>query len=108
MSKPKRKLGRKASPRPRKWLPLVILVLGLVLVGGTVLLVNRGDSAGSVSAEPALAGTDGPRMQVADAIVNYGDVSYNTPIETVFRVENVGDQPLEILGTPQVELVDGC
>ena len=103
MSKPKGKQGRKSSSRPRKWLPLAILVLGLVLVGGTVLLVNSGDSAGFVP-----AGTGGPRLQVAKEVYDYGDVTYDTPIKTVFRVQNVGDRPLEILDTPQVLLADGC
>ena len=74
-----------------------------MLVGGTVLAV-----IGGAPTDPAPAGSGGPRVQVAQDVYDYGDVTYDTPIKTVFRVQNVGDRPLEILDTPQVLLVDGC
>ena len=96
--------GRGLAPSGRKkWLPLAIVVAGLVFVGGAALAVTGGDTSGD-----APATSTGPRVQVAQEQFDYGDVAYNTPIETVFRVQNVGDRPLEILGTPRVELVDGC
>jgi hypothetical protein len=47
-------------------------------------------------------------MEIAQERVDYGDVKVNTPIETIFHIRNVGDQPLQILGEPQVEVVRGC
>ena len=52
--------------------------------------------------------TGAPRVVVDQELVDYGEVKFDTSIETVFRVRNVGDQPLKILGEPQVELVEGC
>jgi hypothetical protein len=40
--------------------------------------------------------------------VDEGYVRFNVPVRTTFRLSNVGDQPLQILGQPQVELVEGC
>ena len=102
MSESKRR-RRPSSPAPRKGLTLALVALGLALVGATVFFVRQGDRAATAS-----AGSGGPRVQVATDTFDYGEVRYNTPIETVFRVENVGDRPLEILGTPEVELVEGC
>ena len=42
--------------------------------------------------------TGAPRVAVAQKVVNYGEVKFNIPIETGFRVQNIGDRPLKILG----------
>jgi hypothetical protein len=107
MSKPKRRSqnGRRtASPAKRSWwLPVVGLAAALLVVGGAVLLWQRNSQP---SVPPQVTGA--PRVAVSQEAINYGDVKLNTPIETVFHVRNVGDQPLKILGEPQVELVQGC
>jgi len=33
---------------------------------------------------------------------------FGVPVQTTFRLSHVGDQPLQILGVPEVELVAGC
>jgi hypothetical protein len=40
--------------------------------------------------------------------VDEGYRKFNTSVRTTFRLSNVGDQPLQILGQPQVQLVEGC
>jgi hypothetical protein len=49
-----------------------------------------------------------PEVAVAQESVDYGDVKLGTTIQTVFEVSNKGDQPLMILGEPQVQVVEGC
>ncbi len=50
-----------------------------------------------------------PRVAlVSDEVIDYGDVPLNTTVETVFRFRNTGDQVLQVLGEPTVELVEGC
>ena len=49
-----------------------------------------------------------PRVEVNQEIVDYGDVKLGTTVNTVFNVRNIGDEPLQILGEPRVELVEGC
>ena len=84
------------------------LWVGLVAVGAMLLTVAaltlRKDSQNITGSEFE----GGPRVAVNQERFDYGDVKVNTPIETIFRVRNVGDQPLMIAGNPQVELVQGC
>jgi hypothetical protein len=84
------------------WLPVV---LAAVLIGGgaLLLLLSEGNRA---DATPKVRGA--PRVEVSQEVVDYGDVKVNTVVETVFRVHNVGDKPLQILGEPEVEVVQGC
>ena len=85
------------------WLPWLLAAAGLVLLGGAILasILNGGVSA-------LRTGNRAPRMAVDQAIVDYGQVKIDTPIEAVFRVQNIGDATLEILGVPQGELREGC
>ncbi|MCS7222539.1 MAG: hypothetical protein RML36_14835 [Anaerolineae bacterium] len=104
-SRARRKDGRKGPPRSqdRGWL-LVLLAVTLLIGGGLIIgLLARSDQAAPV---PKVRGA--PRVEVSQETIDYGDVKVNTPIETIFRVRNVGDQPLQILGEPQVEVVEGC
>ncbi len=77
----------------------ILLALGaaVLLLGGAALVFSSGD------------GDDGtPRLVVEQEVFDYGDVAYNTPIETVFVLRNEGDGTLRILSTPEVELREGC
>lgn len=108
----KRAKRRQDSPPPAAQIRLPHLLalgglgVGLALVIA-VLLAQRSQANG-VPARFTPAYTGGPRVAVAQEVFDYGDVRFNTPVETVFRVRNVGDAPLEILGEPQVRLVEGC
>ncbi len=52
--------------------------------------------------------TGGPRIEVAEAVIDHGDVKFNRMVESVFRIQNVGDRPLRIQDYPQVVVLDGC
>jgi hypothetical protein len=100
------KRGRRQEPSrllSRGWLSVLLAVV--LLTGGGLLigLLTRTNRIGPV---PKAYGI--PRMEIAQERVDYGDVKVNTPIETIFHIRNVGDQPLQILGEPQVEVVRGC
>ncbi len=104
-AKTRKKDGRKGPPRPqnRGWLS-ALWIIALLIGGGLLVgLLTRTDRTA-----PAPKVRGAPRVEVSQETVDYGDVKVNTPIETVFRVRNVGDQPLQILGEPQVEVVKGC
>lgn len=112
MSRSKRR--RAAKPRasqPARVNPLFLGVGGLVAaIALLVVAVLSSQNGGTGSAPAAFTPTytGGPRVEVAQEVFDYGAVKLNTPVETVFRVRNVGDAPLEILGEPQVRLVEGC
>ncbi len=61
-------------------------------------------AADGVTALPA----DGPRIAVEQTLFDYGDVRFNTPIETLVRVRNDGNEVLTLAQNPRVELVEGC
>jgi hypothetical protein len=80
-------------------------------VGGALLIVSSLVAWGvSSSTRPAATSqaTGAPRLAVDRTSVDEGYVKFNVPVRTTFRLSNVGDQPLQILGDPKVELVEGC
>ncbi len=107
----KRRRSQRKSNHTMQW-----IVGGLV--GGTVLIIaalllgvfqgddDSGQEPFDTNFEPEVAGA--PGVAVDQEVVNYGDVKLGTTVNTVFNVRNVGDEPLEILGEPRVELMEGC
>ncbi len=88
--------------------PVLVAAIGMVavLAGAIIWFFSNNQAGASSDFVPEVSGA--PRLEVSEELVDYGDVRLNTNIETVFRVRNVGDRPLQILGEPQVELVQGC
>jgi len=83
-------------------LGIVLVAIG-VLMGGAALFLTPEQAAYI----PEVIG--GPRIAIAQEKFDYGDVKVNTPIETVFRVRNIGDEVLQFIDyEPPVELKDGC
>jgi hypothetical protein len=87
---------------PWRWLA----VGGAVMLLAGALLALRPWSSDEPQVTPQVAGA--PRLRVDRTAVDEGYVRYNVPLRTTFRLSNVGDQPLKILGEPQVALVRGC
>ena len=85
---------------------------GVVLVIAALALMSRQKDAPSQKVfdpnfEPTVTGAPAVDVLPQD-VVDYGDVKLGTTINTVFKVRNVGDEPLIVLGEPQVELMEGC
>jgi hypothetical protein len=83
-----------------------------LVAGGAVLLIIAGlaiwwSSSGSGSTSPSQAG-DAPRLVVDRTTIDDGSVKFETPVQAAFKLSNIGAQPLQILGEPQVELIEGC
>ncbi len=79
-------------------MPFIAVGAILVLAGTVALAISTGKN--SIGGSPDLV--------VEQEVFDYGEVAFNTPVETVFVLRNEGDAPLQILGIPQVELRDGC
>jgi hypothetical protein len=108
MSKKKRRKGRRAQQQgSSRLLPVLVIAAGgallLVAVG---LVLAQPWSGGEAQVTPKVAGT--PRLTVDQAVIDEGYIQYDVPIQTAFRLSNVGDEPLKIVNAPQVRLVDGC
>jgi hypothetical protein len=84
---------------------LLAALIALISIGGALFwLISRGNKVANFTPEV----TGAPSVEVAQQMLDHGDVKMNTPIESVFRVRNRGDQALLILGEPQVEVIEGC
>lgn len=96
---------RKQQPAPAvrftwRWAAAAALCL---VVGGMVAWYGWG---GRTTTPPQVIGA--PRLVVDQTAIDEGDVTLGKAIRSAFRLQNVGDQPLQILGEPQVEVVEGC
>jgi hypothetical protein len=100
-------MSKSASKPPsgNRWLWVTVAVVVVVAVGAVVAIVLGNRNSGPAY-EPEVTGA--PRAVVDQPVVDHGPVTFNQPVESVFNVTNVGDQPLVIMGEPRVELVAGC
>lgn len=97
----------------RRWLAPAIITLTTVIIIGGILWLVRNDrptapllATPSAASEPTYMG--GPRISVNQDIFDYGDVRFGTPVKTVIKVKNVGDEALVLEREPWVELIEGC
>ena len=98
---------RKTTPRLQ---PVWLAIIGTALLGGLVLLIvgliNR--SGGNTDPNFKAEVSGAPRVAVAQDTVDHGNVKLGTTVESDYKIRNVGDKDLVILGEPQVEVVEGC
>ncbi len=99
-----KKIGRKGvSPAPRRlpWLWIAAGTAVVLIVGGVVMALAQ--------TSPAPASVAGaPRLAVDRTAVDEGYQKFGAAVHETFRLSNAGTRPLQIQGTPQVELVQGC
>lgn len=93
------------------WMGAGVAGAVVVIIAALALLSRQDKSSGQKTFdpnfEPEVSGA--PRVEVLPQdVIDYGDVKLGSTINTVFNVRNVGDEPLVVLGEPQVELVEGC
>ena len=102
------KSGKVRLPPPkRNGLPLLLAGGALfVIIIGVLLLTNLGRGA-SGSASPARV-TGRPSLVVDRQQIDFGEVPLDIPVKAAFKLTNVGDQPLQILNQPVVEVKQGC
>lgn len=100
-----RKRSQKQAQKPSgssRWIWIVAGVL-LFSVGGIFVWSGLG---GRKAVAPQVTGA--PSLVVDQTTIDEGDVKLGKTIRSTFRLQNVGDQTLQILGEPQVEVVEGC
>jgi hypothetical protein len=84
----------------RRNLLLALFVVAAVIVGVVFLLTRPAPYTPEVTGRPSGV--------VSQDYFDYGDVKGGTWIETSFKIKNVGDQPLNVITEPYVELIEGC
>lgn len=85
-------------------------ILVLVLVAAAlVMLVSSGipfrESSNMIESPPT---GEGPRLEFAEQVADYGDVPIEETVDHSFEFTNTGDAPLLIEGNPTVQTVAGC
>jgi hypothetical protein len=78
----------------------------LMIVIGIVLLTSGGRGSSGDSSALQVAGR--PALAVDRQEVNFGKVPLDKPVKATFTLTNIGDQPLQILNQPVVEVKQGC
>ncbi len=106
----KRKQNPKTTRKQAQQPPWLIAGIGLALVVGAVIvgLATRTSASGANAPDiftPQVMGA--PRVAVVRDQIDHGDVKLGLTINSVFQVRNVGDKPLQILGEPRDEVVEG-
>jgi len=96
---------REAHGRPG-WPVAAALAVGVLLLAGGLWWSQSSTSAQPVPGFTPQAG--GPRLAVDRDLIDLGVQPLNRTATAIFRVSNVGSSPLQILGEPAVELVQGC
>jgi hypothetical protein len=99
-------VSKTAAPVKKRpsWLLPVIVIVVVAAIGAVAALVLSNRPTSSYTAEVSGA----PRAVVDQTVVDHGAVPFEQMVESAFVVQNVGDEPLVILGEPRVELVQGC
>jgi hypothetical protein len=103
----RKKSKRGYRPTRQRQLPWQWLAIGGALV---LILGGLGIAWMSPNARPAETPVvnGSPRLVVDRTLVDEGHVKLDSPIRSQFSLSNVGDQLLQVLEEPQVELVEGC
>jgi hypothetical protein len=108
--KRKRRSGIRSARRrvPLPLLAAALLAIGIALVA--VLATQRDPSVSNASAPAEWSATPhsgGPRLAVDQREVDYGSVAYGEPVSAVYRLRNVGDEPV-VIAQPTVVTLEGC
>ena len=92
-------------PKPKKRFPVWIILTGV----GFLVLAIWLFQANANRAKANIEVTGAPKVKVDQELINYGDVQLGgSPIRTVVRVTNVGDQVLKFNEAPYIEVLEGC
>jgi len=115
MSKKSQRVPRPQPVQQPFWLWLVGGGAVLLIVAGLALTNNRPTTSSKQAVSPAASpvispqqANSTPRLVVDRTTIDEGKLKVDTPVRSSFRLSNTGNQPLQILNEPQVELVQGC
>lgn len=95
----------KAPPPKRNTFPLLLGGIALALVAISAFYLF-GRDVDQPSKPVEVAGQ--PNLAVNRGQIDFGKVPVEQVVTAEFELSNTGDQPLRILGAPQVEVREGC
>jgi hypothetical protein len=104
---PKGGKGKTVPPPKRNSLPLYLAGGALlVIIIGIVLGSNLGRGSSGAGSPAQVTGQ--PKLALDREQIDFGKVPLDKTIKATFKLSNVGDQPLQILNQPVVEVKQGC
>jgi HYDIN/CFA65/VesB-like, Ig-like domain len=102
------RIKRKSEQAVKSTWPFVVMGVGAVLIIVVGFLTWREGTSGTRAASATPQVTGSPELSVDRDSIDFGKVPLNQTVRAEFKLKNVGDRPLRILGQPRVELVKGC
>ena len=79
-----------------------------VVVGAAVIVTAAAGWALWSGAPPAVWTGAPPRVDIAQRVIDLGDVPFERWVTAEFTVRNAGARPLRIADAPRVRVVEGC
>jgi len=98
-----KKYSKKRQRQSINWLPILVALGGLVLVGLAFLAMRGKTTSGT-----AIEVTGNPSIKVDKETVDLGNVKLGKTVEVTFQLTNVGDETLRFNEQPYIEVVEGC
>jgi len=95
--------SKKRQGQNQRWLPILIALGGLLLVGLAFLALRNKSTPGA-----AIEVTGTPSLKVDKEKVDLGDMKFNQLAQVSFQLTNIGDQTLRFTKDPYIEVVEGC
>lgn len=105
-SRSSRRSRKDAFIIPKKYLPLLVVAAGVLVIGVAVLLITTAGGATDPNFAPQVTGA--PKLVVDQPFYDLGNFHFDTTAQVTYTLRNVGDQQLRILELPQVQVVEGC
>jgi hypothetical protein len=104
--KPRQRKTRKILGIPIRTLPWIVGALVLLPIIGVLLLGQSSGGGIDPNFTPKVSGA--PSLEVVQPFFELGDQHFNNTVQVVYNLQNVGDQPLQILEIPRVQVLEGC
>lgn len=104
---PKDRAAKTVPSAPRRLLPFFAVGAAVLLIVLGLMLLRRPGVPADTSDIPILA-ANMPRLAVDQKTLDFGKLPLDIPVKATFKLSNVGDQPLQILGQPVITVKQGC
>ena len=98
-----KKHSKKRNRRNTSWVPVLIALSGLFLIGLAFLAFREKSTPGA-----AIEANGTPSLKVDKEKVDLGDVKLDQLVQVSFQLTNTGDQTLRFNKDPYIEVVEGC
>lgn len=95
--------SHKNKRRNSKWMPILIAVGGIFMIGLAVLSFRGETKPGAAKEE---GGT--PILKVDQETVDLGEVKLDQMVQVSFQLTNAGDQTLRFTEAPNIVVAEGC